>query len=141
VICAKSQSVIGKASEQRLNENDELGVELLTAIHGIVNDGLADDSLTLPEYMNVQQLSFANWSMAYGAIALLSGEVESCSGRTDLIVERELFNHSNLLFDGMGWKPLTKDKKHCTELTIALQSLFPQELALMKEKGRQLNFS
>ncbi|MDX2370125.1 MAG: TetR/AcrR family transcriptional regulator [Colwellia sp.] len=140
VICAKSQSVIGKSSEERLNENDQLQVKLLTAIHGIVDDGLSDDSLTLPKHMNIQQLCFANWSMAYGAITLLSGEVESCSGRTDLIVERELFNHSNLLFDGMGWKPLTKDKKHCTELKIALQNLFPQELALIKEKGRQLNF-
>jgi len=140
VICAKTQSVISKSTEQRLNENDQLQVKLLTAIHGIVDDGLADNSLTLPEHMNTQQLCFANWSMAYGAIALLAGEVESCSGRTDLIVERELFNHSNLLFDGMGWSPLTKDKKHCTELTIALQSLFPQELVLIEEKGRQLNF-
>jgi AcrR family transcriptional regulator len=140
VLCAKSQSVIGKSSEKRLNENDQLQMKLLTTIHGIVDDGLADESLTLPEHMDIQQLCFANWSMAYGAIALLSDEVEACSGRTDLIVERELFNNSNLLFDGMGWSPLTKDKKHCTELTIALQSLFPQELLLVKEKGRQLNF-
>lgn len=141
VICAKTQSVLGKSSEQRLNENDQLQLKLLTSIHGIIDDGLVDDSLTLPEHMNIQQLCFANWSMAYGTIALLSGEIESCSGRTDLIVERELFNQSNLLFDGMGWVPLTKDKKHCTELTIALQKVFPQELALIKEKGRQLNFS
>ena len=140
VICAKSQSVIGKSSEQRLNENDQLQVTLLTAIHGIVEDGISDQSIDLPEHLNIQQLCFANWSMAYGAITLLSGEVESCSGRTDLIVERELFNNSNLLFDGMGWKPLTKDKKHCTELVLALQSLFPQELTLIKEKGRELNF-
>jgi AcrR family transcriptional regulator len=141
VICAKSQSVIGKSSEQRLNENDQLQVKILNAIHGIVEDGISDDSLTLPNHMNIQQLCFSNWSMAYGAIALLSGEVEACSGRTDLIVERELFNQSNLLFDGMAWKPLTKDKKHCTELKVAVESLFPQELALIKEKGRELNIS
>jgi AcrR family transcriptional regulator len=141
VICAKSQSVIGKSSEQRLKENDQLQVTLLTAIHGIVEDGLSDQSIVLPDHLNIQQICFANWSMAYGTIILLSGEVDSCSGRTDLIVERELFNNSNLLFDGMGWQPLTKDKKHCTELAFALQSLFPQELTLMKEKGRELNFS
>jgi len=141
VICSKSQSVTGKASEERLLEHDQLQVKLLTAIHGIVEDGLSDNSIVLPQNMNIQQLCFANWSMAYGAITLLSGEVESCSGRTDLIVERELFNSSNLLFDGMGWQPLTKDKEHCSELTVALQSLFPQELALIKDKGRELNFS
>jgi len=79
--------------------------------------------------------------MAYGAISLLSDEVEQCSGRTDLIVERELFNLSNLLFDGMAWKPLTKDRSHCAELQIALTELFPEELASIKAKGRELNFS
>lgn len=141
VICAKSQSVIGKSSEERLNEHDRLEMKLLTSIHGIVEDGLKDKSLVLPEYMSIQQLCFANWSMSYGAITLLSGEVESCSGRTNLIVERELLNHSNLLFDGMGWQPLTNDRKNCTELTIALQRVFAEELVLIKEKGRQLNFN
>lgn len=141
VICAKSQSVIGKSSKQRLNENDQLQVKLLTVIHGILDDGLSDNNLTLPKHMNIDQLCFANWSMVHGAITLLSDKVEGRNGRTDLIVERELFNHSNLLFDGMGWKPLTKDKKYSTELMIALQRLFPQELALIKAKGRQLNIS
>lgn len=141
VICAKSQSVIGKSSEQRLNKNEQLQMKLLTALHGIVDDGLTDSALTLPDNMEIQQVCFAVWSMSYGVIALLSGEVSECSGRTDLIVERELFNHSNLLFDGLGWKPLTKDKKHCTELAIALQSLFPEELAMINSKGRKLNFS
>jgi hypothetical protein len=78
--------------------------------------------------------------MAYGAITLLSGEVDQCSGRTSLIVERELFNLSNLLYDGMGWKPLTKDISHCETLKAALAELFPEELAQIKAKGRELNF-
>ncbi len=141
VICSKSQSVIGKASDQRLNEHDQLEAKLLISIHGIVDAGLDDNSLILPRDMNIQQLCFANWSMSYGAITLLSGEVESCSGRTDLIIERELLNHSNLLFDGMGWKPLSTETTSCTELTVALQTVFPDELALIKNKGRQLNFN
>jgi hypothetical protein len=91
--------------------------------------------------MNIQQLCFANWSMAYGAIALLSNEVEQCTGRQDLIVERELFNHSNLLFDGMAWAPLTKDKAHCKYLSIALQALYPKELKLISDSGRDLKFT
>ena len=141
VICAKSQSVIGKSSEQRLHDNDQLQGKLLSAINGIIDDGLSDGSLTLPKHMNVQQLCFANWSMAYGAITLLADEVESCSGRTDLIVERELLNNSILLFDGMDWKPVASDTNQSIELIAALQRLFPQELTLIKEKGRQLNFS
>jgi len=113
---------------------------LMTSIHGIVEDGLNDNSLSLPLNMDIQQLCFSNWSTAYGAISLLSGEVDQCSGRTTLIVERELFNLSNLLYDGMDWKPLTKDRSHCAELKIALAELLPEELAKIKAKGREMNF-
>jgi AcrR family transcriptional regulator len=140
VLCAKSPNVMGKSSEKHISENDRIEIKLMTSIHGIVEDGLNDGSLTLPMNMDIQQLCFSNWSMAYGAITLLSSEVEECSGRTNLIVERELFNLSNMLHDGMGWKPLTKDRSHCAELKIALEELFPEELAKIKLKGRELNF-
>tara|TARA_B100000809_G_scaffold139310_1_gene136921 strand:- start:2013 stop:2813 length:801 start_codon:yes stop_codon:yes gene_type:complete len=140
VMCAKSPNVAGKSSKKNINEGERLEVKLMTSIHGIVEDGLNDNSLVLSMKMDIQQLCFSNWSMAYGAITLLSAEVEQCSGRTNLIVERELFNLSNMLFDGMGWKPLTKNSSHCAELQIALAELFPQELAQIKAKGRELNF-
>lgn len=140
VLCAKSPNVVGKSSEKHISEGEKLEIKLMTSIHGIVEDGLQDNSLSLPLNMDIQQLCFSNWSMAYGAISLLSGEVEQCSGRTSLIVERELFNLSNLLYDGMGWKPLTKDSNPCIELKSALDELFPEELAKIKVKGRELNF-
>jgi AcrR family transcriptional regulator len=140
VLCAKSPNVAGKSSEKHINEGERLEIKLMTSIHGIVEDGLNDNSVSLPLNMDIQQLCFSNWSMAYGVISLLSDEVEQCSGRTTLIVERELFNLSNLLYDGMGWKPLTKDRSHCAELKIALAELFPEELAKIKAKGRELNF-
>lgn len=141
VLCSKAPSVVGKASEQRVNDYEKLETKLITAFHGIVEDGISDNSLVLPEHMDVSQLCFANWSTAYGAISLLSDEVEQCSGRNNMVVERELFNHSNLLLDGMGWTPLTKDKQYCVTLKGALKQLFPEELALMKENGRELNIS
>jgi len=141
VLCAKSPTVVGKSSERNIHEGEQLEIKLMTSIHGIVEDGLKDNSLVLPLSMDIQQLCFSNWSMAYGAITLLSDEVEECSGRTNLIVERELFNLSNLLYDGMLWKPLTKDKNHCAELRIALAETFTEELAQIEKKGRELNFN
>jgi len=140
VMCSKSPNVAGKSSEKHIAEGERLEVKLMTSIHGIVEDGLNDSSLALPMNMDIQQICFSNWSMSYGVITLLSGEVEQCSGRTNLIVERELFNQSNLLHDGMAWAPLTKDKNHGRELERALSELFPHELAQIKAKGRELNF-
>ncbi|QBG37642.1 TetR/AcrR family transcriptional regulator [Litorilituus sediminis] len=139
-ICAKAPNVVGKSSAERIQEQEVLETKLMGAIFGIFEEAIANESLTLPAHMDLQQLTFANWSMAYGTIALLSAEVEQCSGRTNLVVERELFNQSNLLFDGLQWQPLTKDKMHCDELRKALEQVYPVELRLIKEKGRELKF-
>lgn len=141
VICAKTASIMAKSSEFRIKEQEKLEMKLLASLYGIIEEAISDATLVLPGHMNIQQLCFANWSMAYGTIALLSTEVEQCTGRVDLIVERELFNNSNLLFDGMAWAPLTKDKAHCESLSIALQTLFPQELKLISNSGRELKFA
>lgn len=140
VICGKSPNVYGKSSEKRLQEQEQLEFKLLGAIHGIVEDALANKSLTLPENMDIQQICFANWSMAYGTISLLSGETEQCSGRTALVVERELFNQNNLLFDGLKWSPLAQEKEYSTALKTALAKVFTKELKSLHEKGRDLNF-
>ncbi len=139
-ICAKAPNVIGKSSEQRIQEQQQLEMKLLGAIHGIVEEAINNKNLTLPVHMAVQQLCFASWSMSYGVISLLSDEVEQCSGRTDLVVERELFNQNNLLFDGLQWQPLTKDKMYSSALRKTLAQVFPDELALIKAKGRELQF-
>ncbi len=140
VICSKSPNVYGKSSEERIQEQKQLEMKLLGAIHGIVEHALANKSLQLPSYMDIQQLCFANWSMAYGTISLLSEEVEECSGRTSLIVEKELYNQSNLLFDGLNWQPLLKDNDHRTALDEAINQIFPEEVILLKERNRILNF-
>jgi len=139
-ICAKAPNVIGKSSEQRIQEQQQLEIKLLGAIHGIVEEAISSNNLALPAYMDIQQLCFANWAMSYGVISLLSDEVDQCSGRTDLVVERELFNQSNLLFDGLQWQPLTKDKMHSAVLRETLEQVFSDELVLIKEKGRELKF-
>lgn len=140
-LCAKSPNVVGKSSDKHIEENELLEVKLMTSINGIVEDALKDKSLVIPENMDLQQICFLNWSMAYGTITLLSGEVDQCSGRTSLIVERELFNSSNLLFDGMKWTRLNTDKCHCEDLELTLSTLYPEELAQIKSKGRELNFN
>jgi len=140
VVCSKSPNVFGKSSEQRLKEQEQLEFKLTSSANGIIEGAINDNSLNLPKNMDIQQICFANWSMAYGIISLLSSEVEQCSGRTDLIVERELFNQNSLLLDGLQWLPLTSDKSYSAELKKALEKTFPQELLLMAEKGRVLNF-
>jgi len=140
VVCSKSPNVYEKCSEKRLQEQEQLEVKLLSTIHGIVEQAIDNNNFVLPAHMNIQQVCFANWSMSYGTIGLLSAEVEQCSGSSGLVVERELFNQNNLLFDGMQWAPLTRDKDYVVALEKALPQVFAKELAEMKSLGRELSF-
>ena len=57
-----------------------------------------------------------------------------------MIVEQELYNQNNLIFDGLQWLPLTKDGNYKATLVKAIKTVFPSELALLKSLGRDFNF-
>lgn len=138
--CTKSPSVYGKSSNERLLEQDQLEEKLMGSITSIVEDAQRDNQLVIPVYMSAMQVCFSTWSMGYGTISLLALEVEQCSGRNGLVVERELFNQTNILLDGYQWTPLSKDKDYSSALKVALSRVFPSELALLKSMGREFNF-
>ena len=140
VLCSKSPTILGKASEPRIKTQEELEIKMLTAIHGVVIEGLELNQLELPDYMDVTQICFAHWAKSYGTIVLLSGETKPCKAADELVVERELFNQNNLMFDGLQWAPLTKDKDYRAALKTALSSVFELELASLKAMGRELQF-
>lgn len=141
VQCTKSPSVYGKSSEKRLLEQEQLEAKVMGATFGIIEEAIADGRFSIPAHMDILQVCFATWSQGFGTISLLSAEVEQCSGRTGLVVERELINQANILFDGLAWTPLTKDKDYQKSIEVALKKVFPSELALLKSMGREFNFS
>jgi AcrR family transcriptional regulator len=141
MLCSRSPNIYGKSSEQMVKQQEQLEAKLLGTIFAIFERAINEKMLVLPKHMDMQQVCFANWSMGFGTISLLSAEVEKCSGASDLVVEREIFNQNNLLFDGLQWRPLTQDKAHDLVLKDALQQIFPTEIALMKSMGRELNFA
>ncbi len=139
--CAKSPSVYGKCSEQRLQEQQLLESKVMETITDIVEAAEACNQLKVPAHMTPQQVCFSTWTIGFGAISLLAGELDQCSGSENLIVEREMLNQYNVLLDGYQWLPLSKDKDYETALQVALKTVFPGELLLLKGKGREFNFS
>ena len=141
VMCAKSPTVYGKSSECRMKEQEQLEAKIMGVTFEIIEDAQSKGQLTIPAHMDIQQVSFATWAQNYGTISLLSSEVDQCSGSTGLAVERELVNSSNLLFDGLAWAPLSKDRNYAQSVELALQKVFPSELALLKSMGREFSFA
>ncbi|WDE04305.1 TetR/AcrR family transcriptional regulator [Thalassomonas viridans] len=139
-MCSKSPNVYEKSTIKRVQEQEHLEMKLMGIFFNLIEEAIADKSFTLPPDMDMQQICFANWSLGYGVISLLADEVESCSGRTGLVVERELFNQNNIFLDGLRWGPLSHEKDYKAGLKEALEQVFGEELARMKALGRELNF-
>ena len=140
VQCAKSPTVYGKSSAKRLKEQESLESKVMNTSLGIIEDAIKNSQFAVPAHMDIQQVSVAIWSQNFGTISLLSDEVEQCSGRNGLIVEREIINFSNILLDGFKWLPLTEEKDYHQSIEVALQKTFPSELVLLKAMGREFNF-
>ncbi len=141
VQCSKSPNVYGKCSAKRLQEQEQLEAKVMGTTFGIIEDAIANKEFVLPKHMTLQQVCFATWSQTFGVISILSSEVEQCSGSSGLVVERELFNQTNLLLDGLQWVPYSAEKDYKQSLKSALALVFPSELALLKSMGREFNFN
>jgi AcrR family transcriptional regulator len=74
---------------------------------GIVRDAVSQGDLLLPKAVSPEQLVFGLWSMYFGALFLMSSdiELESKGGIPDPMTA--LRRASASLLDGYGWKPLS----------------------------------
>ena len=136
-LCAKSPIFLENCDKKRVQTQEMHQMTLMSSIESIIQKAIECNSLALPSFMNIQQVCFSNWSMNHGIISLLSKDIEACN---DLIVDREIFNNSCILLDGLNWSPLTKEKDYKKALTQALKAIFPEELKEISKLGRVLNF-
>jgi len=129
VISAKTAGIIERASERRMEEHHALEEVLLGLACEIVETAIRDGDLDLPCHMSVHQMVFALWANSFGSIALLISEECGCKGREGLDVELETFNNTNLLLDGMNWRPLTQDLDYGVTLQRIVEQVFSPETA------------
>lgn len=108
VLTAKTPAVMEKASSERISKQDILSKELTRLCDGLFEAGLEDGSLNLKPNAELHSLTFAVWAMAFGTNALLlsAGELDSISRLDNNLAP---LNNANLLFDGIGWQPLSTD--------------------------------
>lgn len=137
-LCAKSPSVLGKTSADRQEEHEQLEAKLMSVWLGSVDDGISENNFSLPDNMSKHQVCFSLWSTSYGTIMLLNEEIEQCTGRRGMILEREFFNSLSLMLDGLNWHPLSSQQDYLRQLSNNLNHYFGEELEQIKQRGRPL---
>jgi AcrR family transcriptional regulator len=135
VLTAKTSNITDKASTSRQEEHLNLEGQLIGPIVSIFQDSLKRGEIAPPMPMTLEQLSFACWSLSFGTNALLLQNIERCGTRASLIVERELINNVNILFDGFQFRPLTKEHDWTKTISKLKSTTFYQEVNLLKDRG------
>ncbi|WP_428623436.1 TetR/AcrR family transcriptional regulator [Sedimenticola sp.] len=133
VISAKTANLIERTSDQRLAAHYELEGRLMSPMLELVDEAITAGELTLPSHMSKQQLVFTNWAGSFGIISLLINSKGKCSGRKGLESQTEVFNHANLLLDGMQWHPLSSERNYASTLQRIQSEIFSEESKLINE--------
>ncbi len=135
VITAKSTNVTDKSSALRNDEHIQLEGKLLSPIMNLFQQALDAGELDAPSGMNLDQIAFAGWSLAFGTNALLLQDVDRCTCRSDLIVEREMFNNVNILLDGLRFTPLSGEYDWSPAIKRFKEEIFSQEVRQLNSRG------
>jgi len=106
LLSAATPGVMEKSSPQRLLLRQQLEIDLLAQCQTVLADAVADGSLTLPAGIALEQWSFIHWAMAFGCNALFV-PLRQLGLFAGLEASQVSIHSINLLFDGMGWQPLS----------------------------------
>ncbi len=132
VMNAKTE-MFEKASEACRNEHKRLDEHLFGIICGVIQCAIDDQELKLREGVDVQQVSFSAWSMAFGTIGLLLDGEKACSSTTGMMLENRVIEHGNIVMDGLGW---AKSNKSTDDFIQFLKTdVFASELEQLAAKG------
>lgn len=134
VISAKTPSVREKSTQKRQEEHLALEHDLLGCILQIINNGLSSGELELAPHLTPAQVAFSLWAMSFGTIALLHESLDRCSVRTEMELEREMLNHSNIALDGLGWRPFTGEHDSSETIRRLKEGIFAAEMAELNSR-------
>jgi AcrR family transcriptional regulator len=106
LLSAATPGVMEKSSPARLQQRQQLEMQLLQYCQHVLSDALDDGSLQLPVGVSLEQWSFINWALAFGCNALFV-PLRQLGLFAGLAAPQVNLHSINLLFDGMGWLPLS----------------------------------
>lgn len=135
LISAKTATQIERTSAHRLDRHYLLEKRLLGPTFDLVDEAMTNGDLKLPPGMRRREVVFSNWAGCFGTIALLINGEHSRSGKLGLDIRDEVFNHANLLLDGLQWRPLSSEWDYAATLKQIVSDIFPRESALIGDQA------
>lgn len=108
VMSAKTPAVIEKTSIERQNRMQEREHQITSMCDQFFQNAVAQGELKLSPGVGVEALSFASWATAFGTNLLLIN-ASAAEAVSRLEFKYALLGNMNMLYDGMGWQPLSSE--------------------------------
>ncbi len=140
VLSAHSPSVAACCSSQRNDTHHSLEYELISLMNSEIEKAIKQGDLLLPKDMTIMHITFALWSSAWGAMALIMSKGNSVK-LSPMMLERESFTNGHLMLDGLNWKPLSKDWDYDKSIKKIAQEIFKPEIKALEDMGTPFNFA
>lgn len=106
MLSATSPAVVEKSSAERIEQKHMLEQAIATLCQQLIHRAVDEGDLTLQGEQSIEQITFVNWSLAFGMNALLHNG-QAMAPFTGLQFEKVLLSNVNLLLDGLNWAPLS----------------------------------
>lgn len=139
VLSAHSPSVSACCSDSRNDHHAQCEIGLMALMNKEIEKAIEAGDLKLPEFMTLDQVTFALWSAPWGAMALIMSKGDSVK-LGPMVLERESYTNTRLILDGFGWKPLSSNWDYSTSVKNIVNELFKPEIAALEKMGNPFRF-
>ncbi|MGB0835054.1 MAG: TetR/AcrR family transcriptional regulator [Psychrobium sp.] len=130
VLMVKTPAVLERASTGRIAIQRELEAEITLLVDELIKQAIDDGEMAQSMYEYVDGICFALWSMSFGSSAILaSAQDTEAVARLDM--SSALLFNMNVLLDGFGWLPLSKDSDYQATWQRIGKEVFAAEVAAL----------
>jgi len=133
VLSCKTSTVTEKASEKRRLVSFDKETELLALLNSLVKDAEEAGDLDVLKSRSIEAVTFCNWSMSFGTLALMM-RAEEAQIVKKLDMQEALLHNICVSLDGLGWKPLSRDWDYHKTVERIHKEVFAKEMEILKQQ-------
>jgi len=108
--------------------------ELLALLNSLVKEAEDAGDLDVLKSRSIEAVTFCNWSMSFGTLALMM-RAEEAQVVKKLDMQEALLHNICVSLDGLGWKPLSSDWDYRNSIKRIREEVFAKEMEILEQQN------
>ncbi|MFK5948790.1 MAG: TetR/AcrR family transcriptional regulator [Methylococcales bacterium] len=130
ILTCKTTAVTEKASHQRQQICVNKENEILDLFNALVKEAEINHELNINQPNGLQLVTFCNWSVSFGSLALLM-HIEDSQVTNTLDLQEAFLHNICMMLDGVGWKPHSSQWDYNKTINRIKSEIFAPEIKLL----------